>query len=115
MTNDGDFAYRLTQAKFGCEKEYEVELDKPLLARDKKIFESGMMLDGEKLQPVKVIPSGDTKIKLVLKQGVNRQIRRMAEKLGYEVKDLKRTRIGKLKLGDLAAGRYKPIKPHQVF
>lgn len=116
LTDDGDFAYRLTQAKFGCEKEYEVRLDRPLAARDKKIFERGMELDGKKLHPIKVAGGlYGNKANLILKEGVNRQIRRMAEKQGYEVRDLKRVRIGRLKLGNLKEGGYIRINPLDVI
>lgn len=116
LTDDGDFAYKLTQAKFECEKEYEVTLDRPLLDKDKRLFERGLELEGKKLHPVKVV-SGlfGNKVNLILKEGVNRQIRRMAEKQGYEVKDLKRVRIGKLKLGNLKEGGYIRISPLDVI
>lgn len=115
LTDDGDFAYQLTQAKFGCEKEYEVALDRPLAVKDKKAFERGLELEGKKLNPVEVV-SGlyGNKVNLILTEGVNRQIRRMAEKQGYEVKDLKRVRIGKLKLGNLKEGGYIRICPQDV-
>jgi len=115
LTNDGDFAYQLTQAKFGFEKEYEVMLDRPLLAKDKKIFERGIILDGKELHPVKVVSQNGNRINLILKEGVNRQIRRMAEKQGYDVLDLKRIRIAKLKLGNLKEGGYIHIRPSDVI
>ncbi|MFA6594028.1 MAG: pseudouridine synthase [Candidatus Buchananbacteria bacterium] len=115
LTNDGDFAYRLTHAKFGHEKEYEVELDRPLDKTDAQKIERGLILDGKKLQPVKIVKQRGDQVTLILKEGVNRQIRRMAEQLGYEVKDLKRVRIGKLKLGGLKEGEYKEVKPQEVI
>ncbi|MFA6526361.1 MAG: pseudouridine synthase [Candidatus Buchananbacteria bacterium] len=115
LTDDGDFAYKLTQAKFECEKEYEVTLDRPLLDKDKRLFERGLELEGKKLHPVKVIGQNGNKINLILKEGVNRQIRRMAEKQGYEVLDLKRVRIAKLKLGNLKEGGYIHIQPSDVM
>ncbi|MFA5020707.1 MAG: pseudouridine synthase [Patescibacteria group bacterium] len=114
LTNDGDFAYRLTQAKFGCEKEYEVTLDRPLAAKDKKIFERGITLEGKELQPVRVVSQHGAKANLILKEGINRQIRRMAERQGYEVLDLKRIRIGKFNLGNLKEGEYRSISPLDV-
>lgn len=115
LTDDGDFAYKLTQAKFGCEKEYEVRLDRQLQINDKKLFEQGLELEGKKLHPVKVAGQTGNKVHLILKEGVNRQIRRMAEKQGYEVLDLKRVRIGKLKLGNLKEGGYVRIQPSDVL
>ncbi|MFA5124251.1 MAG: pseudouridine synthase [Patescibacteria group bacterium] len=115
LTNDGDFAYRLTQAKFGHEKEYKVELDRPLNKTDAQKIERGLILDGKKLQPIKIVKQRGNQVTLILKEGVNRQIRRMAEQLGYEVKDLKRIRIGKLKLGGLKEGEYQIITPQKAF
>lgn len=115
LTDDGDLAYKLTQAKFGIEKEYEVELDRPLDAKDIKIFERGMELEGKRLQPVEVVSRRGNKANLVLREGVNRQIRKMAEKLGYRVKDLKRVRIGKLNLGNLKEGGYIRISPQDII
>ena len=115
LTNDGDFAYRLTQAKFGCEKEYEVTLNRPLLARDKKIFERGIILEGKQLHPVKVTGQNGNRVTIILQEGINRQIRRMAEKQNYEVEDLKRVRIGKYKLGNLKEGGYIHIRPQEVI
>lgn len=115
LTNDGDFAYKLTHAKFGHEKEYEVVFDKVLKKEDIKIFESGMRLDDEKVQPVKVIKVRGNTANLILKEGINRQIRRMAEARDYRVKYLKRVRIGKLQLGDLKIGEYRQIRPQDVI
>lgn len=115
LTNDGDFAYQLTQAKFQHEKEYEVVFDRELQTEDIKAFESGMDLDGEKVKPIKVRRVRGNKANLILLQGINRQIRHMAEARGYRVNYLKRIRIGKLKLDDLAVGSYRFIKPEDVL
>jgi len=115
LTNDGDFAYQLTQAKFLHEKEYEVVFDRLLDKEDIKIFESGMDLDRDKVQPIKVRKVRGNKANLILLQGINRQIRRMAEARGYRVNYLKRIRIGKLELGDLPVGQYRLIKPEDVL
>jgi len=114
LTDDGDLAYRLTQAKFAIAKEYEVELDRPLEIKDKNLFERGMELEGKRLQPVEVVRQRGNKANLILREGVNRQIRKMAERRGYAVKDLKRVRIGKLTLGNLKEGGYIRISPQDI-
>ena len=114
LTNDGDFSNRITHAKYGCEKEYEVTIDKPFLDFDKKLFESGMRLAGINLQPVKVTLVKDNLVRLILKEGINRQIRKMMAKCGYDVIDLKRIRIGKLKLASLKSGDWKKISVTDV-
>jgi 23S rRNA pseudouridine2605 synthase len=115
LTNDGDFAYKLTQAKFKHEKEYEVILDRQLTLTDKKKFEEDVVIDGEVIKGIKVGKIIGSKVNLILQEGVNRQIRRMAKKFGYEVKDLRRIRIGKLKLGNLIEGKWKKIIAKDVI
>ena len=114
LTNDGDFTNKLTHAKYGCEKEYEVVIDKSFLDIDKKAFESGMKLAGYKLQPVQITLIKDNLVRLVLKEGINRQIRKMMGKRGYSVISLKRIRIGKLKLANLELGKWKKINNQDV-
>lgn len=115
LTNDGDFTYQLTHAKFGHDKEYQVTFGDPLSSGDIRDFESGMMIDGQRIQPVEVVGVRGNQANLILKEGINRQIRRMAGARGLSVNDLKRVRIGKLKLGDLKPGEYKNIKPQDVI
>lgn len=115
LTNDGEFANQITHAKYGCEKEYEVVIDKPFLEIDKKSFESGMKLAGYKLQPVKVTMMNGNIVRLILKEGINRQIRKMMGKCGYDVIELKRIRIGKLKLSNIKTGQWKNINYKDVI
>lgn len=115
LTNDGDFAYKLTQAKFNYEKEYEIILNKQFKLEDKKKLEEDMILGSIVVKGVKVKRFTGFKINLVLQEGVNRQIRRMMKKIGYEVCDLCRVRIGKLVLNNLPEGQYKKIKPSDVI
>jgi pseudouridine synthase len=117
LTNDGNFAFELTHAKFECEKEYSVRLDKDLSSKDIKILERGMIIDGIKLQPAKITYNKNREAKLIIKEGVNRQIRKMLGHLDYRVSDLQRIRIGKLKLNDLKLkeGGWKYIKPNEVI
>lgn len=109
LTDDGDLTYQSTHAKFGWEKEYEVTIDRPLEKSDAAEITRGMVLDGKKLQSVRISGNNGNLVRLVLKEGVNRQIRRMLGRLGYRVNDLKRIRIGKLELGDLKEGEWKKI------
>jgi len=115
LTNDGEFAYQLTQAKFNYDKEYLVTLDRPFKLTDKKKLEQEMILDSQIVRGAKVAKIKGEKINLILHEGVNRQIRRMMKILGYEVLDLCRIRIGKLTLNNLPEGKYRKITPNQVI
>jgi len=115
LTNDGELANQLTHPRFGGEKEYFVILDQDLKPDDIKKLEKGIILAGRKLQPVKVITAKNKSARLVLKEGINRQVRRMLGKLGYTVIRLKRVRIGKLELGDLKEGEWRKIKKEELI
>lgn len=113
FTNDGDLTQKLTHPSFEHEKEYEVQLDKELSAGRIEKIESGMIIDGKKTAPAKLRTAGTT-VYLTIHEGMNRQVRKMFGELGYSVRNLKRIRIGKLKLGDLAPGKTKPFNPKDV-
>ena len=114
LTDDGDLTYQSTHAKFGWEKEYEVVIDKPLDKKDAEIIGRGMIINDKKLQPVRISFNKGSIVRLVLREGVNRQIRRMLGRLGYRVIDLKRIRIGKLELGELKEGEWKKIIREEI-
>ncbi len=115
MTNDGDFAQRVTHAKFGLSKEYFVVLDQDLRAEDIVKLKKGLRLNGEKIAPVDVVNAANKSARLILHQGINRQIRRMLGALGYTVVRLKRVRIGKLEIGKMQPGNWSHIKPKDVL
>jgi 23S rRNA pseudouridine2605 synthase len=115
LTNDGELTNKLTHPKFQHQKEYEVTLDKSLSKDAKKVLESGMKIgDGEFVQGIRI--KREKKIgrkviiNVVLKEGKNRQIRKMFGRLGYDLLKLKRIRIGDLKLGTLPVGRWRYVK-----
>lgn len=114
LTDDGDFANELTHPRYGSEKEYFVVLDNDLSQANIKKLERGIILEGRKLQSVKVSMVKNKSARLILHEGVNRQIRRMLGQLGYTVVKLKRIRIGKLELGDLKEGASRYIDKEDV-
>ena len=114
LTNDGEFAQKITHPKFGGEKEYFVVLDQDLKPLDIKKLKSGVFLAGKKLRPIKVTASQNKSARLILEEGVNREIRRVLGRLGYTVKKLKRIRIGKLELKDLKPGQWRKISKEDV-
>ena len=109
LTNDGDLAQHLTHPRYEIEKEYEVTLDRPwdpLLAP--KLMR-GIFLDNRRAKIAQLHPISPTHLRVVLRQGINRQIRRMFEAIGYRVKRLVRIRIGPLRLGDLPRGHWRAL------
>lgn len=110
MTNDGDLINAIMRARYRHEKEYRVTVDRPLLDDFKEKMENGVRIkDKEKgldevTRPCKVNIIGKYTFSIVLTQGLNRQIRRMCEALGYKVKKLVRVRIMNIELGDLKPG-----------
>jgi 23S rRNA pseudouridine2605 synthase len=109
LTNDGDLAQQLMHPRHKVDKEYEVTLDRlwaPALAA--KLLR-GIFIDGQRARIARLHPIGPTRLRVVLQQGINRQIRRMFFEVGYDVKRLVRTRIGSLRLGDLPSGHWRPL------
>jgi 23S rRNA pseudouridine2605 synthase len=114
LTNDGDLAQRLTHPRYKIDKEYEVTLDRawdPALAP--KLLR-GILLDGQRARLARLQPIGPTRLRVILQQGINRQIRRMFEAIGYKAKHLVRTRVGTLRLGDLPPGHWRPLTKREL-
>lgn len=109
LTNNGDIANKIASPKFEHEKEYIVTVNKELTHGFIDKMKNGVLLDGHKTKPAPIKKLGDRKFGIILKEGRNRQIRRMCEKLGYEVTSLKRIRVMNVKLGDLGAGNYRQL------
>jgi 23S rRNA pseudouridine2605 synthase len=114
MTNDGRFAYKLTHPKFEKEKEYEVAVsdDIPEGALDK--LRDGLSIMGQKTRPADIKRIAPNKFRITIREGKNRQIRRMVQKVGLHVMALKRIRIGGVWLRKLKPGEWKPLKPEDV-
>jgi len=109
LTNDGELAQRLTHPRYKIDKEYEITLDRqwdPALTA--KLLR-GIFLEGQRAQIARLHSITPTRLRVVLRQGINRQIRRMFEKLGYKVKRLVRIRIGNLRLSDLPRGHWRAL------
>jgi 23S rRNA pseudouridine2604 synthase len=114
MTNDGDIVNKILRSKNKHEKEYEVKVDKKITNSFLKRMESGVPVLNTITKKCKLEIINDYKFKIILTQGLNRQIRRMCEYLGYEVKALKRTRIMNISLGNLGLGEYRSFKKEEL-
>lgn len=119
LTNDGELANALTHPRYEHEKEYEVTIDKPLSRDAKKVLTSGMKVDGENFQGIKIKKEFNkgrqTIVTIILKEGKNRQLRKMFGRLGYNLSSLRRIRINKLKLGTLPHGKWKFVKKDNII
>lgn len=114
LTNDGDFAYKLMHPSFEKEKEYIVTTMETVTRRMIERFEKGIMIEGKKTCPAKVKRIELTKISIILKEGRNRQIRKMLQKVGNTVSYLRRIRINNLTLGNLKEGEYRFLSKDEV-
>lgn len=107
LTNDGDFAQKMTHPKYEKEKEYVLETNKPLSASSLERLRKGIELDDGMTAPAKGQSLGKNLYSITIHEGKNRQIRRMIEKVGARVVSLERIRIGDFELEDLREGKYK--------
>ena len=109
LTNDGDIVNDILRARYGHEKEYHVTVNAPITPEFVEKMASGVAILDTVTMPCVVEATGKQSFKIILKQGLNRQIRRMCEELGYRVRRLKRVRIMNVELGDLPVGTYRPL------
>ena len=107
MTNDGDLVNKIMRAGNYHEKEYIVTVNRPITYSFIKKMASGVEILDTITRKCKVEKTGEKQFRIVLTQGLNRQIRRMCEALGYRVTALKRVRIMNIQLGDLKEGAYR--------
>ncbi len=113
LTNDGDIVNRLLRAEGRHDKEYVVEVNKPLDPDFKKNMENGVPILDTVTLPCQVKIVGKSSFHIILNQGLNRQIRRMCEYFGYRVVRLKRIRILNISLGSLPVGEYRNLTPKE--
>ncbi len=113
MTNDGDIVNKILRARNNHEKEYIVTVDKPITDRFIRKMGSGVPILDTVTRKCKVEQISKYIFKIVLTQGLNRQIRRMCEYLGYEVTALKRIRIINISL-DILVGRYRNLTDAEI-
>ena len=110
MTNNGDLADKIMRSKNEHEKEYIVRVNKDITSDFVDRMTNGVILDDDRMTRKCFVETlGPREFRIILRQGLNRQIRRMCEQLGYEVKNLKRVRVVNITLGDLKEGRYRDI------
>lgn len=114
MTNNGDIINKMMRAGNYHEKEYLVTVDKPVTEEFLQHMARGVPILDTVTRPCQVKKEGKKNFRIVLTQGLNRQIRRMCEALGYKVVTLKRVRIMQIRLGDLKPGQYRPLTEQEL-
>jgi 23S rRNA pseudouridine2604 synthase len=114
LTNDGDVVNKILRAGNKHEKEYVVTVNKPLTEQAIRTMAGGVPMLGTTTKKCKIVQETPTVFRVTLVQGLNRQIRRMAEFVGYEVKKLERVRIMGISLGKLPVGEWRDLTTEEV-
>lgn len=109
LTNDGRLSERVTHPRFEHEKEYVVTVDREIKDADLETMRRGIVILGSMTKPAIVVRSASDTFHITLTEGRNRQIRRMCESLGYDVKKLMRIRVMNIKLDDLPVGKWREL------
>lgn len=109
LTNDGDLTDRILREKNNHEKEYLVTVQKPLRPEIIHAMEQGVPILDTMTRPCQIVPIDSHTFRIILTQGLNRQIRRMCEYFGYKVTTLKRVRVMNIHLGELKEGSWREI------
>jgi 23S rRNA pseudouridine2604 synthase len=114
LTNDGDIVNRVLRAEHEHEKEYIVAVDRPLTREFLEGMASGVPILDTVTNPCRVTQVGRNTFRIVLTQGLNRQIRRMCEHFDYTVRRLQRVRIMHIQLAGLPAGKWRNLTPAEI-
>lgn len=114
FTNDGEFANMLTHPKNKIEKTYIVTTNTFVTNENVETLKKGVDIGGYVTKEAKVKKIGEKKIKIIISEGKNRQVRKMCSAVGLEVVNLKRVQISSLKLGNLACGKYRYLTKYEI-
>lgn len=114
LTNDGDIVNDILWEKNEHEKEYIVTVNRPITSRFLERMAKGVPILGTMTKPCSVTQLNKRTFRIILTQGLNRQIRRMCQYLGYQVATLKRVRIMHIELGELKPGQWRPLTPQEL-
>lgn len=114
LTNDGDIVNEILRSENEHEKEYVVRVNRPITDLSLSMLASGVKIMGVMTKPCKVTRAGRESFRMILTQGLNRQIRRMCSALGYRVEGLRRVRIINIDLGPLPPGGWRYLSEAEV-
>jgi 23S rRNA pseudouridine2604 synthase len=114
LTNDGDIVNEILRSENNHEKEYIVRVDRPITELSLKMLAGGVKIMGERTKPCKVSRIDQESFRMILTQGLNRQIRRMCSALGYKTQYLQRVRIMNIRLGALGSGKWRYLSESEL-
>jgi 23S rRNA pseudouridine2604 synthase len=114
LTNDGDIVNEILRSENNHEKEYWVTVDRAITDLSLNMMASGVKIMGVRTKRSEVSRMGPNSFRIILTQGLNRQIRRMCSALGYKVQRLKRVRIMNIKLGSLPSGKWRNLTASEL-
>jgi 23S rRNA pseudouridine2604 synthase len=114
LTNNGDIVNEILRSENNHEKEYLVTVDRPITDLSLSMLADGVKIMGEVTKPSKVARVNAQSFRIILTQGLNRQIRRMCSALGYKAQRLQRVRIMNIHLGNLQPGQWRHLTPPEV-
>lgn len=118
FTNDGELAHRIMKPNFEIEKTYICEIEGEIKESELAVLRAGVVIDGIKLNKCKAklkdFKNNKSKIEITINQGMNRQVRKMMEFIGKNVINLKRIKIGDLKVGGLNRGEYRKLRDFEI-
>jgi len=114
LTNDGDIVNEILRSENNHEKEYVVTVDRPITDLSLSMMAGGVKIMGERTKPAKVARINPQTFRIILTQGLNRQIRRMCSALGYKAQRLQRVRIMNIHLGNLKPGHWRHLSAAEL-
>jgi 23S rRNA pseudouridine2604 synthase len=114
LTNNGDIVNEILRSENNHEKEYLVTVDRPITDLSLRMLAAGVKIMGELTKPSKVTRVNAQSFRIILTQGLNRQIRRMCSALGYKAQRLQRVRIMNIHLGNLRPGQWRHLTPAEL-
>lgn len=114
FTNDGDLSDRLTHPRYGHEKVYEVTVDRVIPDADLELLRKGIVIEGKRTLPADVVRLAPKKLRITLREGRNRQVRKMCAAVGADVEELVRTSFAGILLGRLAVGAWRYLNEKEV-
>jgi 23S rRNA pseudouridine2605 synthase len=114
LTNDGDLAARLTHPRHGVARVYEARVLGVPDAHDLARLSKGIAIDGQRTEPAEVMALGPSLLRITVREGRNRQVRKMCEAIGHPVDELRRVAIGPLRDPRLKTGYWRDLTPQEV-